>query len=284
MRIALLSPAPDYDAEWRWAFDVEAEALREAGAEVVAAPWTEFDTPQDVDLVLPLVVWDYYRRHEEWFAFLDRAEAAGWPMRNRPALLRWNSDKAYLAELSSKGIATVPTLEVDHLNEAALAAAHGVLASSDLVVKPPVSGAAWSTFRLGAGDPVPPEVHGRRMLVQPWIEGIVAEGEYSLILFGGRYSHCVIKRPQDGDFRVQPDHGGTTERCDCPAGGLTLALAALAAAPALSTYARVDLIRGADGGLQLMELELIEPALFLHCVPEAAPNFAAAVLAEASAA
>jgi glutathione synthase/RimK-type ligase-like ATP-grasp enzyme len=252
--------------------------LRAAGAEVAAVPWTAFERPDGFDLVLPLVAWGYHLRLSEWRAFLDRAEREAWPMVNPPALLRWNSDKAYLAELGRKGIASVPTLEVDHLNEAALTAAHGVLGADEVVIKPPVSAAAWGTYRLKSGEPVPTEVHGERMLVQPWLGSVVEEGEYSLIFFGGRYSHCVAKRPKAGDFRVQPDHGGTTEPAELPDGALDVAEAALAAAPTASTYARVDLIRGNGGGLQLMELELIEPALFLHCVPEATEHFAAAIL------
>jgi glutathione synthase/RimK-type ligase-like ATP-grasp enzyme len=278
MRIAMLIPAPSYEAEWKWAFEIQAEALRAVGAEVVAVPWTEFAGPKGIDLILPLVTWGYHLRLAEWLAFLDRAEAEGWPMLNPPQLLRWNSDKAYLAELGRKGIASVPTLEVDHLNEAALTAAHAVLGSEQLVIKPPISAAAFGTYRLGPGEPVPTEVHGQRMLVQPWLGAVVEEGEYSLILFGGRFSHCVAKRPKAGDFRVQPDHGGTTEPAELPEGALVLAEAALAAAPAAATYARVDLIRGDDGALQLMELELIEPALFLHCVPEAKARFAEAIL------
>jgi glutathione synthase/RimK-type ligase-like ATP-grasp enzyme len=284
MRFAMLTPAPDYGADWSWAFDIQAEALRGAGAEVVAESWTEFNGPGSYDLILPLVAWGYHLRKDEWLAFLDRAEAEGWPMVNSPKLLRWNSDKAYLAELGRKGIASVPTLEVDHLNEAALTAAHGVFGSSEVVIKPPVSAGAWGTFRLGPGEPVPTEVHGERMLVQPWLGSVVEEGEYSLILLGGRYSHCVAKRPKAGDFRVQPDHGGTTERAELPVGALKLAEAALAAAPTAATYARVDIIRGNAGELQLMELELIEPALFLHCVPEAKDRFAAAIIEAAASA
>jgi glutathione synthase/RimK-type ligase-like ATP-grasp enzyme len=257
---------------------VEAEALRAAGAEVVAVPWTELTSSDGYDLVLPLVTWGYHLRLPEWLAFLDQAENEGWPMVNPPKLLRWNSDKAYLAELGAKGIASVPTLEVDHLNEAALTAAHGVLGAEEVVIKPPVSAAAWGTFRLKAGEPVPTEVHGKRMLVQPWLGSVVEEGEYSLILFGGRYSHCVVKRPKKGDFRVQPDHGGTMEVAEVPDGALALAEAALGAAPARATYARVDLIRGHDGDLRLMELELVEPALFLHCEPKAQARFAESIL------
>lgn len=278
MRIAMLTPAPDYGAEWKWAFEVQARALRDNGAEVIALPWTEADDLSSFGLILPLVTWGYHLKHAEWLAFLDRLEAGRLPVANPPALLRWNSDKAYLAELAGKGVPTVPTLMVDHLNEAALTAAHGVLGSERLVIKPPISAAAWGTFRLEAGEPVPEEVHGRPMLIQPWLEAVVSEGEYSLIFFSGVFSHSVAKRPKAGDFRVQPDHGGSTIAVEVPDGALAVAEAALAAAPTPTTYARVDLIRGTEGTLQVMELELIEPALFLHCVPEAEARFARAVL------
>lgn len=274
----MLTPAPDYGVDWDWAFEVQAKALREAGARVVPLPWTEANDLTGFDRILPLVTWGYHLKHAEWLAFLDRIEAAGLPVFNPPALLRWNSDKAYLAELQDKGVPTVPTLAVDHLNEAALTAAHTVLGSKQLVIKPPVSASAWGTFRLGEGEPVPEEVHGRRMLIQPWLKAVVGEGEYSLIFFGGTYSHCVAKRPKAGDFRVQPEHGGSTVAVDLPEGALAVAEAALAAAPTPALYGRVDLIRGTDGTLQVMELELIEPALFLHCVPEAEARFADVIL------
>jgi glutathione synthase/RimK-type ligase-like ATP-grasp enzyme len=121
------------------------------------------------------------------------------------------------------------------------------------------------------------------MLVQPWLNSVVTSGEYSLILFGGAFSHAVAKRPRPGDFRVQPEHGGTTEPCDPPEGAPELAKAALAHAPASTTYARVDFLAADDGALQIIELELIEPALFLHCAPEAKARFAEAVLAQARA-
>ena len=134
----MLTPAPDYGVDSSWAFGIQAEALRDAGAEVTGVPWTEFDLAAPFDLVLPLVAWGYHLRFAEWLEFLDRAEAAALPMVNPPALLRWNSDKAYLAQLADAGVPTVPTLAVDHLNEAALTAAHNVLGSQQLVIKPPV--------------------------------------------------------------------------------------------------------------------------------------------------
>ena len=282
MRLAMLTPAPDYGVPHDWAFETQAEALREAGAEVAAVPWTEAEDLDRFDLILPLVTWGYHLKHERWLEFLDRLEAERLPVANPPAMLRWNSDKAYLAELGRKGVPVVPTLEVDHLNEAALAAAAGVLGVEELVVKPPVSASAWGTFRLHGQDSVPMEVHGRRMLIQPYVESVTSSGEYSLILFGGELSHTVAKLPKSGDFRVQPEWGGTNGAVEAPDGALEIARAALAEAPGDATYARVDLLVGNDGGLQVIELELIEPALFLHCAPDAKPRFAEAVLSMAS--
>ena len=113
MRIAFLVPARDYPEPWRWAFDVESEALIAAGAEVEPLAWTEADDLSRFDLVLPLVAWGYHLDYGRWLAFLARIEESGVPMINPPSLLRWNSDKAYLAELADRGVPTVPTLAVE---------------------------------------------------------------------------------------------------------------------------------------------------------------------------
>lgn len=280
MRLLILVPDPAFPEPWAWAFHVEAEALREAGAEVTARPWTAPGDMEAFDLVLPLVAWGYHLRYAEWLELLKRLEAERVPVLNPVPLLRWNSDKAYLAELGGRGVPTVRTLEVDHLNEAALAAAFGTLGCEEVVVKPPVSAGASGTFRIGQGEAasVPADVHGQRMMIQPFVRCIAEEGEYSLILFDGVASHCVVKRPTAGDFRVQPNFGGETEQCPAPVGAVELARDALACAPAPASYARVDMVRGDAGQLQIIELELIEPALFLHCAPEAKTRFAEAVL------
>lgn len=277
MRVAFLVPDPDYPAEWRWAYDAEAEALTAAGFAVEPVPWTDPRDLSHFDLILPLVAWGYHQRYAEWLAFLDRLEREQVPVANPVPLLRWNSDKAYLAQLSETGIATVPTIAVEHLDEQVLANARVRFDCSELVVKPRVSASAYGTFRLKEGDAFPESVRGWRMMVQPWVAGILVEGEYSLILFDGELSHALSKVPRSGEFRVQPEYGGIIHRCDPPARSEALARAALAAAPAPSSYARVDLVVGASGELQVMELELIEPALFLDHAPDAGEKFARAI-------
>ena len=284
MRIAFLVPDPDYPEPWRWAFDVEAEALIAAGADVEPLPWTKASDLSGFDLILPLVAWGYHLDYERWLAFLDAVDESGVRMMNPPALLRWNGDKAYLAELADAGVPTVPTLAVEACCDADLEEARRRFDSDWLVIKPPVSASAAGTHRLGPNDDLPPDSRSRPMIVQPLIEEIARTGEFSLMLFAGEYSHAVVKRPKSGDFRVQPHLGGVTLPSKAPPGAEQLARQALAAAPAHATYARVDIVPDDEGVLRIMELELIEPALFLDHSPDRGAAFTRAILSAAEAA
>jgi glutathione synthase/RimK-type ligase-like ATP-grasp enzyme len=279
VRAAILTPAPEYPEAWAWAFDVEADVLRRAGVAVDARPWTDPGDLSDFDLVMPLVAWGYHLDPPRWHALLGRLEHEGAKVLNPVPLLSWNSDKRYLAELGGKGIAVIPTRLVEALDEVALAEARAEY-GNDLVIKPPVSAAADGTHRLGLGDPLPADAKFREMLVQPFLRSVAEEGEYSIMLFGGHFSHAVVKRPKAGDYRVQPHLGGTEQPCAPPAGAIELAQAALAAAPAEAAYARVDMVRDETGALAIIELELIEPSLWLQHAPDGGASFAEIVTAQ----
>jgi len=281
VRIAFLVPDRDYPEPWRWAFDVEAQALIQAGADVEPVSWTEAGELADFDLVLPLVAWGYHLQYDAWLAFLDRVEASGIAMLNPPALLRWNGDKSYLAELADSGVPTVPTLAVESCCDADLEEARRRFDTEWLVIKPPVSASASGTHRLGPNDDLPTDSRRRPMIIQPLIEEIARTGEFSLMLFDGEFSHAVVKRPAAGDFRVQPHLGGVTLPSKAPPGAERLARQALAAAPARATYARVDIVPDDEGVLRIMELELIEPALFLDHAPDGGAAFTQAILSAA---
>jgi glutathione synthase/RimK-type ligase-like ATP-grasp enzyme len=282
MRVAILVPAPDYPEPWRWTFDAEAQAVASAGAEVTPIAWTEARDLADFDLVLPLIAWGYHLDYGRWLALIDRAEREHWPMVNPLALLRWNGDKAYLAELASLGVSTVPTLAVESCCDADLEEARRRFDSDRLVIKPPVSASANGTHCLGPKDDLPAASRGLPMIIQPLIEEIATTGEFSLMLFDGEYSHAVVKRPRAGDFRVQEHHGGVTLPCPMPpAGAVQLARAALAAAPAHAAYARVDIVPDDQGVLRIMELELIEPSLFLDHAPDGGASFTHSILSRA---
>lgn len=238
--------------------------------------WSAFDA------VLIRTVWDYYKHHAAFLAWLDRLDRLGVPTINDSALLRWNSDKRYLLELADHGVGIVPTRLAGHAELAAVLAA---LSAQQLVVKPTVSGGAWHTVRGTAGDVAfdaavkqLPTAHD--YLVQPFVPEIVSEGEWSLLYFGGRFSHAVLKRPAVGDFRVQSEFGGNVESAQPNAEMLAAAARALAAVAAIGhrdpTYVRVDGVICGDRFL-IMELELIEPFLFLGTSTNAAAHLAQAV-------
>jgi len=276
VRVAILTPAPDFWEEWAWAYDVEAAVLEGAGIDVEPRSWSEPGELDGFDLVMPLVAWGYHAEPARWHAVLDRLEREGRRVLNPVPLLRWNSDKRYLAELDRKGIAVIPTRIAEQLDEAALADARAEF-GGELVIKPPVSASADGTHRLGPNDSLPDESRGRPMMIQPFLRSVAEEGEYSIMLFGGAYSHSVVKRPKSGDYRVQPHLGGSEVACEPPAGAIELAEAALDAAPAKAAYARVDMIRDSSGALAIIELELIEPSLWLQHAPDDGASFVAAV-------
>ena len=278
MHIAVLIPGPDYPEPWHWAYDVEADALIRAGATVEPIAWTDCGDLGLFDFVLPLVAWGYHKDYDRWLDLLARAEAGCWRMINPPSLLRWSGDKTYLIELADAGVSTVPTIAVEACCDADIEAARHRFKSEQLVIKPTVSASAAGTHRIGPADDLPTDSAGRPMIIQPLIEAISRTGEYSLMLFDNEYSHAVIKHPKSGDFRVQEALGGVTLPSVAPQGAVELAQLALAVAPAKATYARVDIIPDDEGELRIMELELIEPALFLDHAPDRGAAFAGAIL------
>lgn len=278
-RVAILVPAADYYENWHPAFARKAAALTGAGLIVEQRVWTDPGDLSGYDLILPLFAWGYQRDVATWYALLDRLEAEALPVANPVPVLRWNSDKAYLAELAAKGVAVVPTVEVAALDEISLTDARAQLDADEVVIKPAISGGADGTHRLAADDAIPADARGQRRLVQPLMPGILTEGEYSLFFFAGNFSHAIVKRPTAGDFRVQEQFGGRETAWEAIPAAQALATAALAAAPAPPVYARVDMVGDATGKLHIMELELIEPSLFLHHAADKGSAFGTAVYA-----
>lgn len=247
------------------------------GENVRFQPWTAPLSAADT-IVLPLLAWGYQERSGDWTAALDAWEAAGAPMANPVPLMRWNTDKRYLFDLEAKGVPVIPTVFTPALSDADLADAR-IRFGDTVIVKPPVSGGADGTYRLAAGDPLPHDVCDKPMLIQPMMAAIATEGEYSLFYFGGAFSHAILKVPSAGDFRVQEQFGGREITVEASEEARAVAQQALRAAPGEALYARIDMVRGADGALRLMELELIEPSLFLSHAPDGGKLFADTVSA-----
>ena len=279
--ICILIPAEDYEEDWSV---LKTDYQRLFGDAVAFRRWTAPGDLSGFHLVSPLIAWGYHRNCAMWFALLDRIEAADIGMCNPVSVLRWNSDKSYLAELGTAGVATVPTLVSDALDQRALDRARATFDTQELVVKPPVSGGADGTYRLATNEPLPESVTGKRMMIQPFLPSIATEGEYSLFYFGRVFSHAIIKRPAVGDFRVQDQFGGYEEAVVAPAAAKALAQSALTATARITrtdvlAYARVDMLRDGDSNFRLMELELIEPSLFLRFANDKGAAFAKAMMA-----
>jgi hypothetical protein len=260
-------------------------ALGALGIDAAPAVWDSAEECwSGYQAVLVRSCWDYHRRLDEflaWFAVLERAGTAVW---NPIPLLRWNSHKRYLRDVAARGVPIVPTRWLGRGEPVGLAELLAELGWRDAVVKPAVSASAFGTWRtspataahdqarldglLSAGD----------VMVQPLVAAVAAPGEWSLVFLGGRFSHAVLKRPAAGDYRVQWEFGGSAESAVPRPHLVADAERALAAAPGEALYARVDGVEQ-DGQLLLMELELIEPHLFLGWSAPAAARLAAALRA-----
>jgi glutathione synthase/RimK-type ligase-like ATP-grasp enzyme len=278
--ICFLTPAPDYEEDWS---ALKADYIRLFGQETQFRSWIMPGELSGFSLIMPMIAWGYQRDCPRWSALLDTLEAGSLPVINPISVLRWNTDKVYLTELAKAGVATVPTRMTMALSDADLVSARTAFSTDTLVIKPPISGGADGTFRLTANDTTPNKVAGQRMMIQPYLPSIAAEGEYSLFYFDGLFSHAIIKRPAKDDFRVQDQFGGYEEAVQAPDDAKKLANAALRVTGHVTktgplAYARVDMLRDAEGVFRLMELELIEPSLFLHCANDLGAAFAKAVL------
>jgi glutathione synthase/RimK-type ligase-like ATP-grasp enzyme len=254
---------------------VAALARRGISAELV--PWDSAQQWASYRLVVVRTPWDYFSRLAEFLEWA-RTTSALTDFVNPFSVIEWNSHKAYLRELASAGVATVPTL---WLARGAVDAAEALrdCGWDQVVVKPAVSIGAIGAMRAQASDPacvrhLEQLVTEGDVMVQPFVSSVAKDGEISLIYFGGVFSHAICKRPAPGDFRVQDMYGGTVHAHTPSDSEYELASRALACVPSPTTYARIDLVEF-DARPALMEIELIEPELFLGASELAADRFAA---------
>jgi glutathione synthase/RimK-type ligase-like ATP-grasp enzyme len=251
-----------------------ADALRDLGATVVAAPWDTVEPARDGEVVCLRSTWDYHLRWGEFRSWVLKFEAPG-GMWNPPATVLWNADKVYLRDLALAGIALPRTRWFEPGERPAIGALLEEWGESRAVLKPRVSATAFGTHVVsrdrGIGEAEWAALEQSGCLLQLFVPEIQSRGEISLVFLGGDFSHAVLKRPRAGDFRVQADFGGSLETVTPADPTVEFAGAVLAAAGRPWLYARVDLVETA-GGPVLMELELIEPDLFLK--PEGAARLA----------
>jgi glutathione synthase/RimK-type ligase-like ATP-grasp enzyme len=268
--------------------------LTRNGIEVVPAIWSE---PQDwsrFDAVIVRSTWRYWLDYVKFLEWFDLLERSGVPVWNPVPMLRWNANKTYLRELAAEGIPVVPTIwvepgdfkKIQRISDDEIWSDHfaGV---AEVIVKPVISGDSFQTHRLQANEIASFPQHFEEIwksgpaMVQPFLKSVVEEGEYSFLFFGGEFSHVALKNAASGDYRVQSNFGGTShgaqpKRSDIEAAEdiirkLQQGLGHRFKQPPL--YARVDMLRN-HGSLQLVELEVLEPSLYLGDHPGAAALFA----------
>jgi hypothetical protein len=259
------------------------DPLVSRGLSAQAAVWSDPDVDwSSYDAVILRSCWDYHLRLAEFLSWVSALKSARVSVWNPQVMIRWNANKTYLRDLEGKGIPVIPTFWPD---------AHVSLRDklyefgwTKAVVKPRVSATAHRTRLVSvedvdnaqsALDDLLRDVGG---MVQKFMDTVQTRGEWSLIFFAGEFSHAVIKTPKAGDFRVQHDFGGLEQRAEPPDFVLQAARSVIAAADGVPLYARVDGVED-DGSFLLMELELIEPSLFLAFSPNAPGRFADAIVA-----
>lgn len=255
-------------------------ALAARGADARAVNWDATEDWNRFDAIVIRSPWDYYKRYDEFSAWLYRLEASRARVYNPVPLLRWNSTKAYLRQLDDAGVVVPPTVWIARGEQVSLCGLMQERHWETVVVKPTISATAYHTYRIGplVTDEDQAKVDAltarRDVMVQPYLDEVASAGELSLLFFNGTFSHAVLKRPRTGDFRVQSDFGGSVESITPSPQVIAEAARVLTAAPEPTLYARVDgCIVG--GHFMLMELEAVEPCLFFNYDDGAADRMAA---------
>ena len=257
--------------------ELYAEALRRRGCEVVGAPWDGQRSAFDgASAVVIRSTWGYYRKLADFRAWTE-AMAASTLLLNPIGLVRWNLSKDYVGKLAAAGV-RVPGTRIVPRQTAAIEQVFGETGWQSAVVKPTTGGGGYSVELLtrGAVGEAMARLAGDNVLVQEFLPEI-AEGELSMVYFDGAFSHAIRKRPPQGEFRVNSRFGATRTAETPPATVAEQGAAALRVLPELPLYARVDgVVR--DDALVVLEVEVLEPALFMEFDPSSAERFADATV------
>jgi hypothetical protein len=263
-----------------------ARALERRGARVRAMPWDDKSFAwSSADIVVIRSTWDYHHRLADYLAWVERVSATT-TLHNDARVVKWNSHKTYLGELAREGVPVIHTVFASAGADLDLEAVKRVHGWHDVVVKPAVSNAAHETRRFASGAHGDAQAHLDRLLpvrdvmIQPHLSELAEQGELSLLFARGTFTHAVRRRSALVNGHPMPKSASA----EAPARALECAERVLTGAQALTgvtpndyLYGRVDLApSGAD--FLLLELELIEPSLFLLHAPAAAESYAEALL------
>ncbi len=261
--------------------------LADLGIQAEPRVWNDIQVDwSNYDGIIIRSVWDYHLQYSFFLAWLVHLENLAIPVWNPVEVLRENSHKFYLQTLAEAGLHTIPTLCLTRSQNPDW---EKIKAQPwpQVVIKPAISAGAMDTRILSrdqleqADSPLRSLLAKTDVLIQPYTEAVAEQGEWSLIFFNGNYSHAVLKQPKTGDFRVQEEHGGRSVSQSPPPHVIEEARAFVQFYQNRLLYARVDGVV-LNEKFHLMELELVEPELFLMHHPQAHQSFAEAIAARCS--
>jgi hypothetical protein len=263
--------------------DLSFAPMAELGWDVEMVPWRSDTDWNGYDLVYICTPWDYQNDVPAFFEVLERIDASSAKLVNSIDLVHWNLEKNYLRDLESRGADIVPSLFHDHFDAGDIDGWFSAHDKDRIVVKPLVG--ANSDHIVVLTRPVPLEVidelqetyASRPFFVQPFMDHVLSEGEFSTFFFNGEYSHAILKKPEAGDFRSQEEFGADILSVDAPQVLIDTAHDVVALVQPLPVYVRADFVRDDADRFLVMELELIEPSLYLRTDPRSAARFARAL-------
>jgi len=261
------------------------QPLAELGWAVDDIPWRRRNADwATYDAVVIRSTWDYAKDPDAFLGVLTQVERSGVPLFNPLDMVAWNLRKTYLRDLACRGVSVVPTVWRERLGTGELRGLLDEVGAPEMVVKPVIGASARGAFRVSATASareiadVEAYYADRAVMAQPFVRAIPTEGEFSLFYFNGRYSHTIRKTPKPADFRVQEEHGGSNVAVAATPELLAAASRVLHALDSTPLYARADFVRANDADeLWLIELELIEPSLYLRLDAGAPERFARAL-------
>lgn len=234
---------------------------------------TYWDNPEfnwaETKYVLFRTPWDYFNRYDEFEPWLKNAGKVT-KFINPIEIIYWNIDKHYMLDLEKAGINIPPTVFIEPGDKRSLKEITAGLNWDELILKPAISGGAWHTYRLNSSNIAEHEevfaelIKNKSMLVQEYQKTILTEGEVSYMVIGGKFTHAILKKGKQDDFRVQESFGGTIHEYTPSEEEIEFAQNVVRVSKPGIIYARVDVMRDNNGKLTLGELEVFEPALWLR--------------------
>jgi glutathione synthase/RimK-type ligase-like ATP-grasp enzyme len=260
------------------------KALEAKGVSVIRVDWARqgFDW-SSVKFAIFRSTWDYSERFDEFSRWCQMVKDQT-QLINSFDQITWNMDKHYLKELAAKGINIPESVFVEPNQKTTLSALHAAHGWSHTVLKPAISAGGRHTYKLDKNNLADYEsifqelVLEESMLLQPFLDSIPTMGERSLMVLNGKFTHAVLKKVKEGDFRVQDDFGGSVEPYEPSTDEIEFAEKVIMACDVSPIYARVDLVFDNKGNLALSELELIEPEMWFRFNPAAANELAKGIL------